>query len=284
MLKQRLKRIYFELIKAIFSANAPKLLIIGAQKCGTTSLHFYLTQHPSFGKGFRKEAHFFNREIYFGKTLDEYQSEFFGKSSKIYIDATPAYLYQPDTAKNIYDAYPDIKMIVLLRDPVKRTYSAWNHSRLRFESEGYVKTKKNMQRRKGDQLYEKFFQDRKIFPTFREAIEIELELMKDNAAYEPALLRRSLYLNQLEEYWKYFDKDQIKIIGFKEFVSDVKGTLKNIEEFVDVQPHHWNNLKDEPRNSGGYVEPIKDEDKVFLENYFRASTSKLFEVIGKVDW
>lgn len=279
-----LKSIYSKFIKTVYPSNSPKLLIIGAQKCGTTSLHYYLNQHPSFGRGLKKEAHYFNREIHFGKTLDNYESDFSGSRSKIYIDATPAYFYQPDTAMNIHKAYPNIKMLVLLRDPVKRTYSAWNHSRIRFENASYIKDKKNMQKREGDLLYEKFFQGRKTFPTFREAIDIELELIKANSAYEPAILRRSLYLEQLEEYWKYFGKDQIKIIGFKEFVSNIKNTLGDIEDFIGVEPYHWNDLKEEPKNSRGYVEPIKDEDKEFLEKYFRESTKKLFEVVGEIDW
>jgi len=278
-----MKRVKNKLDKFFLSSNDPDFLIIGAQKCGTTSLHYYLDQHPDIKGTSPKEIHYFDRDIHNSKSHDEYKSHFKGSNYSCYFESSPSYIYSPDTPKNIYSFYPHLNFIVILRDPVKRAYSAWNHYRDMFESDLSIEMKHKF-RREGNLLYDKFFNNRKSFPSFRECIEIELELIDKKIGFEPAILQRGLYLEQLEIYWQYFDKDQLMIIGFKDFVSDVKGTLKKVEDFVGVENYHWDNLKDEPRNKLAYKDPIKDEDRTFLESYFAKPNAALFDVIGKVNW
>lgn len=270
----------------LFPHNKPNFLIIGAQKCGTSSLHNYLSFHPDFKPSLIKELHFFNRMIYFGESFENYLRNFSGPKNKLYYESTPAYLYHPDTAANIYGYLKDVKMIVLLRDPVRRAYSAWNHYRQLFESGNSLKSVGSKKRRKGSLLYEKFFKDRAQFPSFRECIEIELALIQnhDKEYYEPALIRRGLYLRQLQEYWHYFPKDEIKIIGFDDFINNPIDILNKIVCFIGASGYDWANLNLKPANKRQYIQFMSNEDEEMLTEYFREENLLLFKEIGELNW
>lgn len=270
--------------KLVLPGNEPSIFILGGQKCGTSSLHFYLEQHPEICGGTSKEVGYFHRDIYFGRSYSDYQKEFLGSKQHLYVDSTPEYLYHPDTSKQIFEVQPSAKMIVLIRDPVKRAYSAWNHYRQLFENDLYIETIKNYPRREGNLLYEKFFHERSSFPTFRECIDIELDLIDRNIGFEPALLRRGLYLAQLQNYWEYFDKSQIMIIGFQDFVKDTIGTLSKVTTFLGAKDISWNNITFEAKNVREYTEQMSDKDRVVCECFFKEPNQKLFEIIDRVNW
>ena len=91
-----------------------------------------------------------------------------------------------------------------MRDPARRAYSAWNHYKLLFDGGQYGTSVGQGERRHGNLLYARFFEGRQSFPSFRECIDIELEMMERGEGFEPALLRRGLYLAQLKTYWRFF--------------------------------------------------------------------------------
>lgn len=110
----------------------PKLnfLIIGAQKAGTTSLAKYLSQHKSILPPKEKEFNFFNLDqnyqkgkSYYESNLNRYRNPF---KPRISFEATTHYLYLPHVAQRIYSYNPNFKLIILLREPSERDYSAWN--------------------------------------------------------------------------------------------------------------------------------------------------------------
>ena len=176
-------------------------------------------------------------------------------------------------------------MIAVLRDPVKRAFSAWNHYNQLFLSGSYIKAIKNKPKREGGLLYEMFYQDRVSFPTFRECLEIELDLIENRKeCFEPALLRRGLYLDQLKEYWQYFPREQIYLIGFKDLVIDTIPTLKSIIEFVGVKDINWDKFIQVRKNYRPYTEIMSVEDKAFLAKYFREANNSLFKEIGMINW
>jgi len=115
----------------------PNLLIVGAAKCGTTSLHNYLNQHPDIFMCSPKEPHFLiNKEI--GKQrihkgiidLKDYKSLFCEKDHLKYRgESSVMYLSFPELAiKNIkYYLHDDVKIIIMLRNPIERAYSGYQH-------------------------------------------------------------------------------------------------------------------------------------------------------------
>ena len=120
----------------------PNFLILGAQKAGTTSLFDYLGQHPEVYPSPIKETHFFDhggvRQTYAGpvripgpkiKSLEEYEGLFDGvRDEKAVGEATPTYLYLPGVAERIRHHVPEARLIAILRDPVERAYSGYQHA------------------------------------------------------------------------------------------------------------------------------------------------------------
>ena len=264
--------------------HQPNFIIIGAQKAGTSSLYYYLNQHPDLSGSVPKEIHFFNRDFYFGKSVESYEGHFRGWRTKKYFEATPAYLYTPDTYKVLHDLYPDLKLIVILRDPVKRAYSGWNMYKDFFDKNQVDVQIKSKPHREGDLLYKKLYEGREVFPSFRECVDIELDLIKSGEGFEPAILRRGLYLDQLNHYWNSFGKEKILILGFNDLVKDTENTLKAITDFLEIQDVGWSFLEKEPRNTRSYTEPILESDKKFLEDFYRQPNKELFDAIGHVNW
>jgi hypothetical protein len=106
----------------------PGAMIVGAMKCGTTSLHNYLTQHPQVIAPLRKEVHYFDTNLAKGEAW--YRANF-GKTSEpgLNLDSSPYYLFHPCVPLRARALVPDAKLIVLLRDPVRRAYSHYWHER-----------------------------------------------------------------------------------------------------------------------------------------------------------
>lgn len=117
--------------------SAPTFLCIGAQKCGTTWLATAVAQHPEVGTGRKKELHFFNQRAKYARGLDWYERQFrTTPATRAVGEFTPNYWGTsgtetpanfPGAADRVADAYPDLRLIVCLRDPVDRAVSAYFH-------------------------------------------------------------------------------------------------------------------------------------------------------------
>jgi hypothetical protein len=119
----------------------PAFIIIGAQRAGTTSLYSYLCAHPAILPARRKELHFSNRG--FAQGMQWYRAQFpawidhrerWGKRT-LTGESTPAYLFHPLAAGRIQQSLPDVTLIALLRNPVDRAFSHYQHGlRAGYES------------------------------------------------------------------------------------------------------------------------------------------------------
>jgi hypothetical protein len=122
--------------------NFEKLLnfiVIGSPKCGTTSLHLVLGQHPDIYTTFVKEVHFFDRDVY-SNGLEWYQEKYFKGAEKFPLrgESTPNYLSLSNlVAPRIKKSFGEhgIKFIAIFRDPVKKAYSHYWFRKRRFTEE-----------------------------------------------------------------------------------------------------------------------------------------------------
>ena len=127
---------------------SPGFLICGAQRCGTTSMYRALSQHPAVLKAvLHKGVHYFDTGYLNGRGW--YQAHFpltmtARRVSKkegvepLTFESAPYYLFHPLAASRIAKDLPDVKIIVLLRDPAERAYSAYTHEMARgFETESF---------------------------------------------------------------------------------------------------------------------------------------------------
>ena len=112
----------------------PNFIIVGAPKAGTTSLYHYLSEHPQVFMSDPKEVNFFSKEeieaqgLYYqdfkAKDLNSYEKLFNeGIGKKAVGEGSVSYLFYPDTPAKIKASIPEVKIIILLRNPVERGYS-----------------------------------------------------------------------------------------------------------------------------------------------------------------
>jgi hypothetical protein len=117
----------------------PTFLVIGAQKCGTSWLAQMMSQHPEVSTGAEKELHFFNKVYNYQKGLEWYRSQFsITPDTKAVGEFTPNYFWTSEDEREmggrtrnilklVHETYPNLKLIVCLRDPVDRAVSAYYH-------------------------------------------------------------------------------------------------------------------------------------------------------------
>ena len=188
--------------------SLPNFIIIGSPKSGTTSLFNYLIQHPDIVGITRKEPHFFN--ISYSKNLNWYKMYFPTKSqlisNKITGEATPSYFIDPFVPKRIFSVLPDIKLILLLRNPIDRSFSHYKHSfkdgfeNLSFENAIAAEEKR----------LENYENDLKIKST--NGNESFLEYVKKLSQYHPpnlylfSYLKTSIYAEHLLNWLNVFQK------------------------------------------------------------------------------
>ena len=115
----------------------PDFVIIGAQKSGTTSLYDFVVRHPDIAPAAKKEMHYFSRRYGLGELW--YRSNFptnlsrrnFYKKTnqrRLSGEASPTYIFYPAVPSRMKKILPDVKLIVLLRNPVDRAYSQYHHT------------------------------------------------------------------------------------------------------------------------------------------------------------
>jgi len=188
----------------------PNFFIVGAQRCGTTSLYEYLKQTPGIYMSPVKEPNFFSRidPVYLTpspiRDKKKYLALFKKVNNEIAIgEASPTYLQDPQAAKLIHDTVPNARIIVMLRDPVERSFS---HYLIR----------------KGLGM--------ETLP-FRDAIKKALNSQDE---YSRRVVEASFYSQQVKTYLDTFGKNLVKIIIFEEFVKDVRRVVKDVLEFLEV--------------------------------------------------
>ncbi len=177
----------------------PRLLILGAQKAGTTTLFDILVKHPMVLPPVRKELHFFDRDEEYRKGMRHYRSLFppvpIRSSGHVTLEASPSYLYLSDIcAPRIARHVPRAMCMILLRDPVLRAFSAWNMCR-QFAQKPHPT---------GIPEYR----------TFQAAVEDELA--ERTVHWQHRYLAKGYYLAQVEDYQRHIGQDKLLIRTFVE--------------------------------------------------------------------
>jgi hypothetical protein len=176
----------------------PNLIVIGAAKCGTTSLHEYLDEHPQIAMSREKELHFFVDRKNWGRGLDWYEAQF-DASAPVRGESSPGYSAYPlyeGVAERMAATIPDAKLVYLVRDPVERIVSHYTHRTVNWPEMG----------------------------TLEEALA--------DAHVREWLVTPSRYWLQLEQYLEHFPPEQILVVESDE----LRASLPRIFEFAGVDP------------------------------------------------
>lgn len=239
-------------------------LIIGAQRCGTTSLYNYMSYHPKIQFTTIKELHFF--DIGFNKGIKWYRSNFPDEVVKqdkglITGEATPYYIFHPLVPQRIFEFAPKIKLIVLLRNPVDRAYSHYQHE-------------VNMGAEKLS------FEDALKAESGR--LEGELDKIKSDETYYSfnhqnfSYLSRGIYHEQLLRWFNFFCKENILILQSENFYSNTSNVVNKVFEFLSLPSV---NLKlDKVYNNLRY-KSMKPTTREYLIDYFKPYNEKLYKLL-----
>ncbi len=267
-----------------FNHVKPSFIIIGAQKAGTTALYNYLEQHEDLIGSDPKEVHFFDSEE--NLNYKKYRRHFpkKGVRSKQYFEASPRYLYFPGTAERLQKYNPEFKLIVSLRDPVSRAYSAWNmYQQMKVNSATMKRFEARRLKQPDNKLYD-FLSDPDV-ETFRDWVNKEIFDVQLEYFAEPSILRRGHYQEQILEYLKFFPKAQMLFVNSNSLRSDTKNELTRVCEFLQVKNFDFDHVTVKEHHSRTYEEPILIEDREFLEQYYSDKNSDLEQITGvHFDW
>lgn len=198
----------------------PNFLIVGAAKAGTTSLFYYLQQHPEITFPDLKEPKYFSSinlrfphrgigdsvvDKFAIKELSDYKRIFYDCSTKRIGEASPDYLYYyQKTPGEIKKVLGDVPIIIILRDPVRRAFSAYSY----------------------------LVRDSRERLQFRDALDIEESRIKNNYDFIWAYKKGGLYHDQVKAYIEVFS--DVKVLLLEDFIVNKDCEIKSIFDFLNV--------------------------------------------------
>jgi hypothetical protein len=183
----------------------PDALCIGASKCGTTSLHYYLHAHPEIGVPRQKEVHFFLDPGNWRRGVDWYCRQFPAAPVRVesFGGGYTHYPVQQGVARRVAQVLPHAKLIYMVRDPVERMLSRYVHNICEC-----------------------------------------LETAAPGVAFAGDPLRNpyiseSLYFTQLAQYREFFADDRFLVIEYDDFRHRRRATLQAVFRFLGVDETFW---------------------------------------------
>lgn len=235
--------------------KVPNFIIIGSQRCGTTSLYTYLSQHPQILTPIKKEMDFFS--WHFDRGIDWYLAHFppMPRREKFVTgEASPSYFDSREAPERLYRLFPEAKLIVLLRNPVDRAISQF-----------YRLTDLNWEARSLDRV-----------------ISDEIERLSQNPEYiigeEPGnYLARGRYIEFIKNWLAFFPREQLLILKSEDFYAGAATTLKQVLEFLDLPEYQLSEYQN--ANPGSY-QPVNQSVRDWLRDYFRPYNQQLEEYLN----
>jgi hypothetical protein len=253
---------------------SPSFLVIGGQRCGTTSIFKALAAHPQVMRPpVEKGTDYYT--LHHSRGLAWYRGHFpmaapaalrtvgRGGAPQAF-EACTYYLFHPLAIPRIADDFPAMRLVAMLRDPVERAYSAYKHELARgFETE----------------------------PDFEKALLLEDERLAgelDRIARDPdveshphrhqAYLRRGRYAEQLERVHRYFLPEQLHVMESERFFTDPEGEFLALLEFLGLRP--WLPAAF-GRHNARPGEPMPPAARALLEDYYREPDEHLADLLHR---
>ena len=248
----------------------PNFLIIGAARSGTTSLFEYLSESPNVMPPSGKEIYFFDKNFYMG--INWYK-KFFPTKNKLQTisqnvngkvitgEATPRYIHHPHTPKRVFNLIPNVKLIILLRNPIDRAYSHYQ-----MQSEHGAESLS----------FEKAIEHEKSF------VNDEFNKMKNDENhysvefYKKSYLTRGIYADQLERWFEFFPREQFLIIKSEDFYSNTPSIFKNVLKFLDIPEFEISNFRPYKFRKYSTMNP---ETRKQLVEFFKPHNERLYKLL-----
>lgn len=175
-------------------------MVIGSQKCGTTSLARQLADHPQIAFCSEKEPGYFHKSDDWRVGIDDYHRLYSPQPGQLCGEASTYYTFLPewlDTHKRLYEYNPDLKLIYIMRQPVERIISHYSHNLVRS---------------------------------------IDTAPAEWAVLNQPSYLNRSRYAVQIRPYLELFERENILLLVFEEYTADQVAALQQVATFLGIDP------------------------------------------------
>jgi hypothetical protein len=250
----------------------PGFLIVGAQRCGTTSMYRTLSQHPAILKAvLHKGVHYFDTGYDHG--LAWYQGHFPLRARAaaarrvtgdhpLTFESSPYYLFHPLAAARISRDLPGVKLVVLVRDPVERAYSAHAHELARgFETEPFERALDLEEERLAGQA-EKIIAD----PGYH-----------SHDHQHHGYRARGRYADQLERLAQLVGRDRVHVVDSGLFFTDPERAYDHVLEFLSLRNHGYPVFE---RHNARPRAPMPESLRTELGDYFAPYDERLTDWLG----
>jgi sulfotransferase family protein len=224
---------------------------------------------------FRKEVQFFNKK--YTKGNNWYRAHFptslyitcvkkIQKRNIITGEATPAYIFHPSVPERISETMPSVRIIALLRNPVDRAFSHYNHE---------------VRRGRESLTFEEaiYQEEARLSGEEEKLINNEKYISYNHSHY--SYLSRGAYVLQLKRWLRFFPRDQILILKSEDLYIETSATMKRVYEFLSLSNIKLKNHKN--YNPGEY-KSMETETRKLLNEHFKPYNQSLYELLGTTFW
>lgn len=253
----------------------PDFIIIGTQRGGTTSLFKLLAEHPGIGLPYRKEVHYFDNQYdqplnwyrsYFPTTVRKRMQE---RRTSTYVtgEASPYYMFHPHAPSRVSQHLPDVKIIAMLRNPVDRALSHYQHSVAHgLERLSFV-----------DALDHE-----------SDRLENEEQRMLDDPEYysfshqNHSYAARGVYVDQLQRWIAHVPRERTLVVQSERFYQDPNVVLHDVCSFLGISTITVNTPA--KHNAISY-DAMGPDLRQRLADYFRPHNQRLYAYLdSEFDW
>ena len=253
----------------------PDFIIIGSTRSGTWTLTDFLMQHPNIFM--ERNLHFFqsnqsNKISWYRKFFPtkSYKNKIEKKTKQNFVvgENTSTYLFHPLVPKRIKEILPNAKLIINLRNPVKRAFSNYNQQvKQKFEQRSF-----------DDAINSEFSRI--------ELLEKNPNLKINNPDFDNTVtfnyIRHGIYVDKIRTWFELFPRDQIQILPTNLLTNEPRKFLKITFDFLGVPDYPIENLK---RTNVGKYSKMNEQTKKLLTDFYEPHNQRLFELIGKkLEW
>ena len=244
----------------------PELLIIGAQKGGTTSLFNYLTEHPDVLPPFGKEIHYFDLHYVRGVTWYRGRFPYRGRlrGGRLTLDASPYYLVHPQVPRRAAALLPDARLVALLRNPIDRALSHHQHEvrggreTLAFEEA----IAREAERLAGEE--EKLSRDPHYYSV---------------SHHRHSYLHRGRYVDQLRRWTEHYPRSRLLVLQSERLFQDPAETSAVVYRFLGLPPHRLARYK--TFLQGSYERDMPAPLRARLAAHFEPYNRALYQWLGE---
>ncbi|MDR3469709.1 MAG: sulfotransferase domain-containing protein [Xanthobacteraceae bacterium] len=248
----------------------PNLFILGAGKCGTTSLYDLLGGHPDIMVSNPKEPSFFCSHFQVVKNPVDY-FRLFNSPKRYRVDSSHVYFSNPETSPLLRDLFPDAKFLVMLRHPKARAHSLYRHMRRAMHEDG---------------------RPLELAERFHEALLLEAERFRSLEFFANCrhyfwnfmYLRSSIYDEQLDRYFRLYPRENFLVMSLAEFRREPDRVKRTVAEFLNIDVAGFG-----PEAPFSNAAPPHDSydaaSDAVMEQYFGNLTARVDRLLGRsLDW